>query len=319
MSLEEHPGFLGFTSRGVMLIHANWPAYPFEHGWEVAVTSLGSFPFGAQFERIDDIDRCALFLARGYGKYKDPRDEGAFHVAIWHEDLLEAHDLGLVDGVERLTHRGYETRRREELRARLLHDIEREGGKPLPGDILSSLYAEIGGRKVPLELPPLEDYDDGDDDITPYRPWLGIDGSGTVRLTSQGWNRLESLWADALDIPERARPRVDPMIERGLYDSALRELGVLIESRVRELTPSSSRLVGFKLIDSFIKNLDQSNCLHNAGLKILRSELRTAFSFVRNEFAHNVVDLPKPRAYALLGRMCYVLMEVDEVAAELDQ
>ncbi|RAO00745.1 hypothetical protein [Micromonospora noduli] len=318
MNLEEHPGYLGFTSRGVMLIHANWPAYPFEHGWEVAVTSLGSFPFGTAFERIDDIDQCALLLAKGYRNYRDPYDERALHVAIWHEDLLEAHDLGLVEGVERLTHRRYEERRRDEFRARLLQDISREGGEPPRGDILSSLYAQVNGRKVSVELPPLEDYDDGEDDITPYQAWLGIDGSNAVRLNDQGWNRLESLWADALDVPERARSRVDPLIERGLYDSALRELGVLIESRVRELTPSP-QLFGTKLIDSFVNHLNESNLLPNTSLKILRSELRTAFMFVRNEFAHNVVDLPKPRAYALLGRMCHVLMEVDEIASEFGQ
>ncbi|WP_422733913.1 hypothetical protein ACN26Y_28750 [Micromonospora sp. WMMD558] len=315
MSLEGHPGFLGLTSRGVVLIHADWPAYPLEHGWEIAVISLGSFPPGTDFKRVDDIDQCSLLLAEGYGDYRDPFDERAFHVAIWHEDLLEACDLGLVEGVERLTHRQYETRKREELRTRILRDIERRGGEAPPGDILESLYAEIDGQRVSLGLPSIDDYDDGEDDTTPYRPWLGIDGLGVVRLTTQGWNRLDELWADALDIPQSARSRVDPLVQSGLYDSALRELGVLIESRVREL--ASSQLHGSKLIDLFIRRLADSNRFHNAGLKILRSELRTAFKFVRNEFAHNVVDLPRPRAYALLGRMSHVLMEVEGIGAEL--
>lgn len=32
MRLEDHPGYFGMTSRGVIAIHADWPMYPFEHG-----------------------------------------------------------------------------------------------------------------------------------------------------------------------------------------------------------------------------------------------------------------------------------------------
>lgn len=63
VGLEDHPGYLGFTSAGVVAIHADWPVYPVEHGWLVALASLGSFPDGTAFSPLDDIDRCLLFLA----------------------------------------------------------------------------------------------------------------------------------------------------------------------------------------------------------------------------------------------------------------
>jgi hypothetical protein len=43
MPLEDHPGYLGLTSEGVIAIHADWPIYPIEHGLGATVTSLGAF------------------------------------------------------------------------------------------------------------------------------------------------------------------------------------------------------------------------------------------------------------------------------------
>ncbi len=40
-----------------------------------------------------------------------------------------------------------------------------------------------------------------------------------------------------------------------------------------------------------------------AWLKVLRSDLRTSFKFVRNEFAHNVIDISRSRCLSLLERM----------------
>jgi hypothetical protein len=312
VSLEKFPGFLGLTSRGVVAIHADWPAYPLEHGWQIAVITLGSFPFGTQFKRIDDIDKCALLLAQGYGDYENPYDERAFHVAIWHEDLLEAHRLGLVIGVEPLTRRQYEERHREDLRNEMRQAFAREAIPPPSNDILSHMGVQIDGQFVPVSLPSLDEYEGDEDEDFPDKSWLGIAASSVVNLTDQGWARLDGLWADMLEIPELARPRVETLIEHGFYDTALRELGVLLEFRIREITSSES--YGLKLVDVLLDQLDSSGRYHNAGLKILRSELRPAFKFVRNEFAHNVVELPRSRAYALLGRMCHVLADVDSVA-----
>jgi hypothetical protein len=116
--------------------------------------------------------------------------------------------------------------------------------------------------------------------------------------------------AEALVIPEIARVRVQPLIDVGLYDSAVRELGVLIESRIRSLTGSTA--YGIRLVDELFKYAARQH-VPNTAAQSLRGELRTAYKFVRNEFAHNVIELPRPRAMSLIGRMCHALAEVDAI------
>jgi hypothetical protein len=68
--------------------------YPAEHGWPVALESLCLFPEGTTFRPIGDIDRCVLFVAEEFEANRDPFSEQNFHVAVWHEDLLELVNLG---------------------------------------------------------------------------------------------------------------------------------------------------------------------------------------------------------------------------------
>ncbi|WP_326550116.1 hypothetical protein [Micromonospora sp. NBC_01813] len=309
MGLEEHPGYFGMTSRGVMAIHADWPAYPLEHGWETAVVTLGSFPQQTEFEVVDDIDQCALLLAPRYGRYGNPYDERSYHCAIWHEGLVDAHERGLVAGVQPLTRREHEKRRRDQLRQHLL-GLDQRGSLPRHDcDVLDRLGEMVDGQWVPVSLPLLETYDDYVDPNDEPRDWLGVVPGHMISLTDDGWNALDAIWAKGLEIPQRAQARIQPLIDSGMYDTAVRELGVIIESRIRSLTGSAE--YGIRLVDGFFQG-SATQSLLNTGAKILRSELRTAFKFVRNEFAHNVIDLPRPRAMSLIGRMCHALAELEE-------
>jgi hypothetical protein len=112
---EEHPGYLGWASRGVILIHADWPAYAVEHGWKYSLISLGQFPRRTQFKLLDDIDQCFLFLVGDNVGGSDKFDERHFHVALWHEDVLELLDLAYISGVSRTTYREWAERRAKEL------------------------------------------------------------------------------------------------------------------------------------------------------------------------------------------------------------
>jgi hypothetical protein len=312
MPLEEQPGFLGLTSQGVIAIHADWPVYPIEHGWHMALIMLGSFPEGTQFRRIDDIDRCALFLAVGYEEYDDDFDERAYHVAIWHEDLLEAGQLGLVAGVERLTERQYEERKRDEWRSDLLNSITLEGGTIPRGDILSTLRYEVNGQYLPLKLPALDEYlHDDEDGEYDGEYLLGISEGGVISLTQPGWSKLDEIWADSLKLPTKLAQRLNILIDNTLYDTAIRELGVVVESRMRDL--SGSERYGQRLVRDFIGGLQDAGTFIPAFQKVLRTEIRTAMAFVRNEFAHNLIDLPRPRALALIGRLCHLLEDLDDV------
>lgn len=312
---EDFPGLFGVTSRGVIAIHADWPTYPIEHGWQSAILALGAFPLGTEFQRIDDIDMCSLLLARGYGEYEDPYDERAFHVAIWHEDLLEAQEMGLIEGPERLTRREYEEQRREKLRQEILQADVKSGRESPPGDPLDHLGYIKDGEFIRVELPSLESFEE--DDEFPDRSWLGVNPTGLVHLTEAGWSSLEELWPSVAAIPEVAKSRVDPILQSSLFDTALRELGVIIESKIREII--GSKAFGQRLIDEFIDHLYASKLFLNTELKVLRGDLRTAFKFVRNEFAHNVVDLERSRGYALVARLSHALQKVLQVAAHLEK
>ena len=139
--LDKHPGYLGLTSRGVILLHADWPIYPEEHGPDLALIWLTAFPPKTIFKRIDDIDRCNLFLAciKNTNDSK-PFDSKNFHVAIWHNDLLDLQSKGFIDGVSAITERKWEELNRISL------------GFVQDGDIL----VRIGENMRAVELPSLD-------------------------------------------------------------------------------------------------------------------------------------------------------------------
>ena len=166
-----------------------------------------------------------------------------------------------------------------------------------------------------LSLPSLDQYEDEEEGEYSGRYLLGITKEGVISVTEPGWSRLDEVWADSLELPIYAAANVNLLIENGLYDTAIRELGVLIESRMRAL--SGSGTYGQRLVDAFIEGLRESGAFVSAYLKVLRTELRTAMAFVRNEFAHNVVDLSRARAIAVIGRLSHLLNDFDEIEARL--
>jgi hypothetical protein len=85
MSFSDFPGYLGWTSRGVIAIHADWPAYAIEHGKEYALERVGQSPKGKHFFGIDDIDQCILFRVGECDPKKGDYDQSLFHIALWHE------------------------------------------------------------------------------------------------------------------------------------------------------------------------------------------------------------------------------------------
>lgn len=309
MPLNEASGYLGFTTQGVLAIHADWPMYPAEHGDGTALASLCSFPEGAWFEPVDDIDRCLLFFVHGYGEpkdaLKDPFDERAFHVAAWHEDLLVLQEHDLVEGVEPITERVWEERRREEWRDEIRQEAAEQGHTFVGDPLLSLGWTSDDGQWHQARLRSLDEY--GDEVLT----WAAVDKARGLRVTQQGWAELETILAEALVIPDSVRPRIQTLLDAELYDTAVRELGVTIESRLRQAL--GSKLHGLQLVEAFIRQLRDPKQYIQARVKVLRGDLRTAFKFIRNEFAHNVVDISKARAYALVSRLSMVLADIEAV------
>ncbi len=316
MSIDNAGDIPWVVSDGVPWIHADWPAYPMGDSWQAALINFGSFPYGTAFAPIDYIDRCALFRVPGFADGLDEFDERGFHIAVWDENIIELSSRGLItlEGIEFATRRKYEEFKRDALRQVMLASIA-ESGQELPlEDPLTYLGFMFEGEYRPLKFPPLESYEDDDPEEGFYvdRTWLCYEPSARILLTDSGMRQLERLWADLSKVPEQAKPRIIPLIENKMYDTTIRELGALLESQMRTVTSSSA--YGTKLANEFVDHLLAAGQHDDWSLKVLRKELRTALKFVRNEFAHSVVDLPRPRANALIARMCHALTQAEELS-----
>lgn len=305
--MDEFPGYLGWTSRGVIAIHADWPAYPLEHGWDIALTALGMFPRGTTFRAIDDIDQCLLFVAEINPKepVRDNFDERNFHVALWHEDLLDLARQGLIAGSvtsgTELTH----TLNVYRAATGLPPVAEWSGGASAE---VPELFAQTpDGELIPVPLPAPDDYDDDD------RLW--VVRTEPVSINDHGWMELEKQLASHLKVPEDLRERVEHLIERGQFDTAVREIGAALETRMRSHLNSTS--YGLKLVEEFIAEVRASRAFIEAYVKVVRTELRTAFKFERNHYAHRLVEVPRPQGLALVSRLLFVYMSAGRMIDSL--
>ena len=151
MDIFAHPGNLGSTRGSLFTIHhADWPAYPQGENFYVALMQLTAFPPGTDFVVVDDIDRSFLLVADVEGrKLEDLYDEKHFHIAVWHEDLLEMSSRGMVDGVGNASERKWQ----EEYWKRFMES--------LPGG--EQPYYEWEGQRIPVSAPNFEEYEDDED------------------------------------------------------------------------------------------------------------------------------------------------------------
>ncbi|EWT07332.1 hypothetical protein N864_05605 [Intrasporangium chromatireducens Q5-1] len=102
------------------------------------------------------------------------------------------------------------------------------------------------------------------------------------------------------------------MLQSGLFDSAVRDLGAALESRMRVVTGTDD--YGQRLVDRYVQSMLDGGTLLPARVRSLRQELRALFKFVRNESAHSLQDVPPARGYALISRMCWHVRDVELVA-----
>ena len=94
-------------------------------------------------------------------------------------------------------------------------------------------------------------------------------------------------------------------------------MSVHLETKLRETAGSTK--IGQRLVEDFVGRIDGERLLPPAQLRVLRGELRTAFKFVRNEFAHNVRQLPRARGLALVQRLTGLYDWVVELADAMRQ
>lgn len=304
MNLEDHPGYLGLTSAGVLAIHADWPAYATQHGWISALTSLCMFPAGTAFRPLDDIDRCVLLLAQGVSTNDDPFSETNFHVALWHDDALDLARRGLLRGPVGVTERVHQlnTLREIENRAPVTSWADTNDGFDL-----APLYARMPNGALRMIVCDWESYDDENTD------WLCIPPEASLSVTEEGWLSLDDALSARFTPPPSLTAKLTPILDAGLYDTAVREISVQLEHTMRR-SCGSTDAYGQKLVDLFVQSIAKKQIVPDASLKVLRTELRTSFKFVRNEFAHNAVEMSRSRGLSLLERMSELYESVTELA-----
>jgi hypothetical protein len=295
VGLEDHPGYFGITSQGTILIHADWPVYPEEHGADLALLWLTAFPPGTAFKKVDDIDLCWLFLADLPGsprsaprsRHNVPRgrrrkkaktfDERNFHIAIWHEDLVDLHKRGLINGL--LTE----------------------------GEALKLYWSKLPADLKELNPTP-SDQDFEDTTISKSFSDAGV----TVSLAGAGRYYAASLLVDVavFDLSPFG-DRVLRLFELGYYDTAVREACVRLEVQIK--TAIGSRNWGDPLANEFISNLRRRGIFIESFLRVLRAQIRTAFKLIRNDFMHNFVDMDEIECRAILFRLSRVKRKIDVV------
>ena len=311
--LLEHPGYLGyFTGSGsfVVLIHADWPAYPAPGGGAGALLDFGQFPEGTTFKPIDDIDECVLFVAIDSAHDGALWSEGAFHVAVWHSDLLELSEQGWLAGVRAVSQLEWKLARRDALRDHLRATAARSG-VVIDGDPLDRLLIEkASGEFERITFPPLSE-DDADDWPHQFLNRPGFDPTTPIALTQQGLTQVEHQQA-AQVLPD-GMARAAALLDLGFNDSAVREAAVVLETALRHRT--GSQRYGQRLVDDFLAQLADTEAV-NSVLKAMGTALRTAFKFVRNEFAHGVIDVSPGRARALVVRFADLLLAVEQASSE---
>jgi hypothetical protein len=192
--IRDYPGYLGygdlFKGEFIIGIHADWPIYPCESGNGHALFDLAQFPKSTRFILHDDIDRCVLFRAYGYGERR-PNPEDRLPIAAWHEDLCRLAEDRLVSGVRRGTHRQWEVAKRIRIRQGIIARAARDGVE-ISGDPLRRIVSSTGdGQWAPIELPALPPKDEYD----LYAPdWPLIREPSGVQITPLGWARWKVLW-----------------------------------------------------------------------------------------------------------------------------
>jgi len=290
MSIFDHPGFMEYDGGRIEVLHADWPVYPAGHGWNLALKSLAVFPSNVRFIQIDDNDQCLLFVAAGSGSCLHPMgdltDPRWFHVAVWRDDLSELHERGLISGVSEIT--AYEA---------ALKYYERN----------KDLYVELDGNLRPLNLPHPKFEDDDQDE--PKIAQVSAEGIAVMNASA---DILVSLARPLIDLEAEIRRRAEPLLSIPLYDTAIREAGIILETRLREITASAS--FGQALIEEYYKFL----CSRYGGkpraiFKVLRGELRTIFKFIRNDFAHALRDVSNGQCRVLLDRTSSALEAINQI------
>jgi hypothetical protein len=289
--INKHPGYLGLTSQGVILIHANWPVYPEEHGPDIALIWLTVFPPKTVFKMISDIDRCNLFLAYTKRvKENEPFNKNNYHVAIWHEDLLNLQKHGFIDGVKAITERKW-----QELK-RLAYAN-------------SKIYINENGKMKEITLPSLDEYDD---EIYSW-PEFHL---GHIEVTFLGREYAQTALANSKFSILSLGKRVENLLTLHYYDAAIREACVSLEYKIKKWL--NCELYGQPLVNLLVSRLEHNEMIIQSYSKVFCAQIKMMLNYIRNEYMHNLVDIDEIQCKAILVRLAIVNEQVDDIISNFE-
>lgn len=299
--LDKFPGFLGYG--GIIAIHANWPMYPPGIGWKIALKTFGNFPKGTFFYEVDDIDRCKLLINQDPHKLSDPFDSNYYHIAVWHEDLIELKAKGFIEGVIDKSEYEFEMIRFENFKKEFGNHLKLDED----GNIILYIKDDNGKLRETKYHKPEPD-EDKEDFV--FRNCAVIPRE--VSLTENGIKALNNL-SKEINLIEELTALTQPLINIKRFDTAVRDASLLVETKIKEFHKRPD-LFGQKLVDLHIGEvIKNNNNFNSAAIKCYRGELRTIFKFIRNDFAHNFRVLTEEQCKLILARISDTLSEFDEV------
>lgn len=293
-------GFIWYTNALYEAINADWEAYPIGYGWESALNNLSWFAPDTKFYKIDDIDTAILFVAKEpktlRKEGKDPHSPHYYHISIWHKDLIALHDQGFVNGIQPLTDYEYQKLWFKQRTEDIGIFVDEHNFHHYPD-----------GSKVLGFKRPKEDEHDNEDHI-----WVDIP-KGYIQLSQTGIDKINEPIVD-FNINEDVQERINPLLNIGYYDSAVREASILFELKLKEINNSS--LFGQKLVDLHYKNICDKFGGTDSYLKYYRGLLRCSINFIRNEYAHDFPITSENRAKRLIQLYSKLYEITDELVSE---
>jgi hypothetical protein len=299
--LDKFPGSLGYG--GIIAIHADWPMYPPGIGWKIALQTLGNFPKGTIFYEVDDIDRCKLLINQEPHKLSDPFDSNHYHIAVWHEDLIELKEKGFIEGVIDKSDYEFEMIRFENLTKKFGGHLKLDE----EGNIILYIKEDNGKiREVKYHKPE----SNVDEEDFALRNCAVIPAG--VSLTENGNKELNNV-SNEIRLIEELNALTQPLIDIKRFDTAVRDASLLVETKIKEYHKLPG-LYGQKLVEFHIGEIIKKNDNFNsAAIKCYRGELRTIFRFIRNDFAHNFRVLTEEQCKLILARISNTLSEFNDV------
>jgi len=289
MEILNLPGNLGPVRGSLITIHHyNWPAYPIGEDYFEALLSFSLFPAGTGFIEIDNGDGSILFAAQIDGlNDRNLYDDKNFHICAWHSDLLEMNDLDLIAGVKSANDFEIELDRWNKMVKRIGTD---------------QLFCEVNGQMQKINPPSQSEGFDNEDDFRCF----AIVPESTIRLTPKAFFHVHEKVSElSCDFITDISPVVRSLYDLGHHEPAVRQAVVTLEDSIKRHLGSTR--FGAKLGEEFIQYLRNEANIPESSIRSYSQELRMVFKFIRNVYAHNIVQIDETGALVLLLRIYKVL------------